>query len=279
MRNNIRVAAVTMHSSVGETVLNLQKMEQWIMAAIESQAAMICFPEMSITGYHAREPMDRFAETIPGPSTHFLHRIAQKTGITILAGLAEKDAAGRHHAGHVIITPAGVAGCYRKIHLGPLEEPFFTSGDKISIFETHGTRFGIQLCYDAHFPELATVMALKGAEIIFMPHASPRNTPAEKLRSWMRHLPARAYDNSLFVVACNPCGDNGKGLSFPGAAVAISPSGDVLQSCSGDGEQMIVVDLKADVLEGVRSHRMKYFLPNRTVIVKQVVASENKKNS
>ena len=263
MKNDIRVAAVIMNSRVGETARNLQKMEQWIAAALENRTDIICFPEMSVTGYHVREPMGQIAETIPGPSTDYLEGIARKTGITILAGLAEKDDVGHLYASHVVISPTGIAGCYRKIHPGPAEKNFFTAGDRVPVFEAHGVMFSIQLCYDAHFPELATVMALKGADVIFMPHASPRNTPEEKLRSWLRHLLARAYDNSLFVVACNPCGENGIGLLFPGVAVAISPSGDILQSNMGDGEQMMVIDLKADLIEDVRSHRMKYFLPNR----------------
>lgn len=263
IKKDIRIAAVIMNSGVGETARNLRHMECWTFAALENRAAVVCFPELSITGYHVREPIGQAAETIPGPSTDYLQGVARKTGLTILAGLAEKDGAGRCYASHVVISPAGITGCYRKIHLGPAEKRFFTAGDTVPVFEAHGLTFGIQLCYDAHFPELATAMALKGADVIFLPHASPRNTPEEKLRSWMRHLPARAYDNSVFVVACNPCGDNGQSLSFPGVAVAVSPSGEVLQSCGGYGEQLLIVDLKADLLEDIRSHRMKYFLPNR----------------
>ena len=263
IKKDIRVAAVIMNSGVGETARNLQQMEYWTFKALKNQAAVVCFPEMSITGYHVREPIDQAAETVPGPSTDYLQGVARKTGLTLLAGLAEKDGAGCLYTSHVVITPAGIIGCYRKIHLGPAEKAFFTAGNSVPVFETHGMTFGIQLCYDAHFPELATAMAIKGAGVIFLPHASPRNTPEEKLRSWMRHLPARAYDNSMFVVACNPCGDNGQGLSFPGVAVAISPSGEVLQSCGGDGEQLLIADVKADLLRDIRSHRMKYFLPNR----------------
>jgi N-carbamoylputrescine amidase len=106
-------------------------------------------------------------------------------------------------------------------------------------------------------------MAVDGADIIFMPHASPRGTPPEKLTSWLRHLTARAFDNSVFIVACNQNGDNLKGLHFPGVAVIIDPSGDVLRDNINGKEAMIVADLKADVLAAVRGHRMRYFLPNR----------------
>jgi N-carbamoylputrescine amidase len=263
MPKDIRIAAVTMNSRVGETAGNLQKIEQWVAAARDIGAGMACFPEMAVTGYHVREPMGEMAETIPGPSTDHLLRVAQKSGVTILSGLAEKGDAGRIYATHVVISPTGIIGCYRKVHLGPPEKQLFTNGDKVPVFASNGITFGIQLCYDAHFPELTTAMALKGADVIFMPHASPRNTPDEKRRSWMRHLPARAYDNSVYVVACNACGDNGHGLLFPGVAVAISPSGETIQAYAGDEEQMMVVDLNLDLLKNIRSHPMRYFLPNR----------------
>lgn len=263
MNTDIRIAAVVMSAAVGETAQNLAKMEKWIVAAKGNRAAVVCFPEMSITGYHVREPIQAVAETVPGPSTDRLLAVSRKTGVTILAGLAEKGDAGHLYATHIVITPTGIIGCYRKVHPGPPEKHLFSTGDTVPVFASNGITFGIQLCYDAHFPELATAMALKGADVIFMPHASPRNTPDEKLRSWMRHLPARAYDNSVYVVACNACGDNGHGLLFPGAAVALSPSGEVIQSCAGDGEQMMMVDLNLDLLKNIRSHPMKYFLPNR----------------
>jgi N-carbamoylputrescine amidase len=79
----------------------------------------------------------------------------------------------------------------------------------------------------------------------------------------MRHLPARAYDNGLFVIACNQTGENKKGLSFPGIAVVIGPSGEVIDKDLTGREGMLVADLRVEDLARVRNHRMRYFLPNR----------------
>ena len=79
----------------------------------------------------------------------------------------------------------------------------------------------------------------------------------------MRHLTARAFDNSVYVVACNQVGDNGVGLAFPGTALVISPSGDVLAQDTSGREGLLVVDLEAGLLEHVRGHRMRHFFPNR----------------
>jgi len=260
---DIRIAAVIFSAQVGNIAANLERITFWTRKAAAADAAIVCFPELSVTGYSVKNDIRDIAEPVPGPATDFLQQLAANEAITILAGLAEKDAENRLYATHLVVSPHGITYIYRKTHLGPPERDLFTASDTAPVFESCGITFGIQLCYDVHFPELATIMALKGAEAIFIPHASPHGAPDEKLKSWMRHLPARAYDNSLFVIACNLCGENSDGLSFPGVGLVIGPSGAILQSAAGTIDQMILADLKARDLEDVRGHRMKYFLPNR----------------
>ncbi len=260
---DIRIAVVISRSVVGDVRRNLDAMEPWIKASKEAGAAVVCFPEMNITGYSNLSEIKDSAEPVPGPISRDLSNVSKKHGITILAGILERDEKGRIFPCHLVIRPDGFVGGYRKLHIAPPEQENFTPGDKIPVFDVNGLRFGIQLCYDAHFPELSTQMALKGAELIFIPHASPRGTPKDKYRSWMRHLSARAFDNSLFIVACNQSGDNGKGLHFPGIVVIIGPSGEVIEKNLSGKESMVVLDLKAQDLNRVRGHRMRYFLPNR----------------
>ena len=260
---DIRIAAAVTHCPVGWLRRNLDSTRKWIEAAQRRHAALICFPELNLTGYSNLHAIRQIAQPIPGPVTDELSQLARSTDITVLAGMVEKDAQGRIFASHVVVKPDGEVGLYRKLHTAPPERPIYTPGNKIPLFETRGVKFGIQLCYDAHFPELSTCMALKGADIIFVPHASPRGTPDEKHNSWMRHLTARAYDNGLFIVACNQCGENRKGLRFPGNAVVIGPSGEIHKQSLGGKEGLLVVDLKAADLAHVREHKMRYFLPNR----------------
>ena len=260
---DIRVAVVVSNSPVNKTGHNLDQAARWIKIAKNQGASIICFPEMNITGYSVRTDISDTAEAVPGPATDKLLNLASEENIVILAGMAEKDDKGHIFASHLVVKPYKDFDVYRKLYIAPPERPIYTPGDKIPLFETQGVKFGVQLCYDAHFPELSTHMAINGADIIFMPHASPRGTPDEKFKSWMRHLPARAYDNSLFVIACNQTGDNGKGLNFPGIAMIIGPSGEILSKNLSGKEGIMVYDLKANELNRVRNHRMRFFLPNR----------------
>jgi len=260
---DIRVAAVVMCSPLGQTDANLDRMEAWTAAACKAGAALVCFPEMNITGYGIQPDIAHSAESIHGPICDRLRNMARSHDLVIMAGMAERGLRDHLYASHLIVRPTGGVEVYRKTHIAPPERPVFTPGAAVPVFEARGIRFGIQLCYDLHFPELATRMALAGAEVIFCPHASPRGTPEEKHRSWLRHLPARAFDNGLFVVACNQCGKNGQGLDFPGLALALGPAGHIMAADVSGHEGLLVLDLKKNALEGVRRHPMRYFLPNR----------------
>ncbi len=150
---------------------------------------------------------------------------------------------------------------HRKTHLSPPERTLYLPGEKIEVFRVSGLTIGVQLCYEAHFPEISTVMALKGAEILFFPHASPRGSIVEKRESWLRHLSSRAFDNTLYVVACNQSGCLRQGVSFPGVALILGPDGRPISS--SDGEEILVAELKAEELLSARRSRMRFFLPAR----------------
>jgi N-carbamoylputrescine amidase len=260
---NIRVAAAIVNSPVGQTRKNLDRTAVWVAEAHRQGAAIICFPELNITGYSTHEDIKQAAEPIPGDVSRHLFQLARDYQICVLAGFVEQNKKGGLFASHLVATPDKISGVYRKIHIAPPEREVFSPGSSVPLFDISGVKAGIQLCYDVHFPELSTRMAVEGADILFMPHASPRGTSAEKFQSWMRHLTARAFDNGLFVVACNQAGNNQKGLQFPGVAVIIGPDGEVLDKKSGDEEGILIADLNAEDLANVRNHRMRYFLPNR----------------
>jgi len=252
-----------MNCPVGRIKDNLDRMAVWVQVAKTKAAEIVCFPEMNITGYSTRDETKNSAEIVPGPISKAVSAMARSFKIVILAGLAEKDLRGRIFASHLVVAPRGVTGIYRKIHIAPPEAGVFSAGDTIALFKVKGIRLGIQLCYDVHFPGLSTRMATDGADVIFMPHASPRGAPVAKFNSWMRHLPARAFDNGLYVVACNQTGSNQKGLNFPGLSLVLDPAGRMIKKNTGGKEHIIVADLKSAEIRKVRGHRMRYFLPNR----------------
>ncbi len=261
--DDLRIAAVVMRCVLGETQDNLNRMKAWIGEAASGGANLVCFPELNLTGYSVREVIRSVAEPIPGPLSQAVVEMARESGMFILAGLVERDGQERIFVSHIVAGPEGLQGVYRKCHLSPFEQQIYCAGETTSVFDVKGCTFGIELCYDTHFPELSTLLALKGTEIIFCLHASPRGTPEQKHRSWLRHLTARAYDNGVFIVACNQTGANGDGLEFPGIALVLNPSGEVIAEHVSGEEGVLFADLRAADLAHVRGNRMRFFLPNR----------------
>jgi N-carbamoylputrescine amidase len=126
----------------------------------------------------ARDP-SRFdwAEPIPGPSTEALAKQAADLGVSLIASLFERRAAGLYHNTAVVLNGRGeIAGRYRKMHIpdDPLyyEKFHFTPGDLGFVaHQTEAGRLGVLVCWDQWFPEAARATALAGAEFLFYPTA------------------------------------------------------------------------------------------------------------
>ena len=260
---DMHVAAVSLPAPLSRISHNISRMDWFAGQARASGARIICFPEASITGYTTGENAEEYAIAIDSEPVRYLKDSARRHGVMILGGLLEKGGQGNVYLTHLAIDPDRHVNIYRKLYTAPPEQKVFARGECIPVFRWCGLTFGIQLCYDAHFPELTTEMALQGVDVVFIPHASPRGTSEQKFQSWMRHLRARAFDNGIYIIACNQCGENGGGLTFPGVVVMIDPSGEVVASDTGGREAMVTAKLSHQVLAGVRNHRMRYFLPNR----------------
>lgn len=261
--NILKIALAISNCQVGKIAFNLEAMRQQVNEATKNGAGVICFPEMNITGYYNNLELKNWSLPCDGPELDTVSKLASSSSITILAGFFEIDSEQNVYATHGVFYPNGQKSFYRKLHIAPPEKEILQKGSEIPIFDYLGIKFGIQLCYDAHFPELSTVMSLNGVDLIFFPHASPRGNPGKKLQSWMRHLTARAFDNGVFIAACNQCGENGKGLFFPGVALVISPSGELSSSLLTENDDILYFEISRKELDDFRSSRMKYFLPNR----------------
>ncbi|NIR17991.1 MAG: hypothetical protein GWN86_30455, partial [Desulfobacterales bacterium] len=70
---DLKIAAVCMNSQVGEIERNLDRTEAFVSRASDSGAHIICFPELSITGYVLKDPARVYSDALPG---QILERIA-----------------------------------------------------------------------------------------------------------------------------------------------------------------------------------------------------------
>jgi predicted amidohydrolase len=260
---DLRIAMVCMHSVLDDMDGNMGRIARFVETAAREGAHMICFPEAAVTGYALKEPEKYCSVQDTRLIMDRLIQMGRDVKMVLIVGLVENSGEGKPYIAQLITGPEGLIGIHRKTHLSPTESEIYGAGDTLGVFVYGGWCFGLQLCYEAHFPEISTKMALSGADLLLIPHASPRGDPAEKFESWMRHLPARAFDNGVFITAVNPVGENGGGLSFPGVSLVLGPDGRLIRGFHGKEEKVLFAVLKGETLKSIRQHRMKYFLPKR----------------
>jgi N-carbamoylputrescine amidase len=248
--------------------------------AMKGGARIFCTQELFRSQYFCQVEDHRFfalAESIPGPSTDALAKLAQKYGTVVVASLFEKRAAGLYHNTAVIIDADGsIMGVYRKMHIpdDPLyyEKFYFTPGDTVfrAWRTSHGT-IGVLVCWDQWFPEGARLTALQGAEILFYPTAIGWH-PKERAEygkaqhdSWELIQRSHAVANGCYVCAPNRTGHErildakGKavhkdGIQFWGQSFVASPDGQIVKRAAADREQVLLVDCDLDRVEYSRTH-------------------------
>src|SRR5256885_1265952 len=235
---DIRVATVQFQSEPGNKAYNLGRVRHFVTEAARSRVEIVAFPEMCLTGYWhvrklSRDDVEALAEPVPdGECTKELLRLSREHGMSIGAGLIERDDDGRLYNAYVVAMPDGRWARHRKLHV--FVSRFLSEGSEYTVFDTpHGCRVGILICYDNNIIENARITALRGAEILLAPHQTggcnsvsphamkpidpdiwarreddPAACEAEicgpKGRGWlMRWLPSRAHDNGMFLLFSN----------------------------------------------------------------------------
>ena len=256
---NLHVACVSAAFPVGDIEGNLGRICHFASLAKDEGIELVCFPELCLMGYGLGPEIQALAEPIPGPSTERLCEVSKALRVTLLVGLAERTPEGVYLS-HVAIEEGKVAGVYRKVHLSPGERRGFISGQTISPIRLRHATIGIGLCLDAHIPEFSTTLLLQGTEILVFPHASPsKETPEQKRERWLRYLPARAYDNNAYLIACSLAGHRQNGTPFTPAGLILDPKGKILAERFGE-EGITVGFLDAKRLSEVRARQMGFFL-------------------
>jgi predicted amidohydrolase len=286
---NIKIATAQFENKSGDKKYNLQAIDNLSAKAASQGANAIAFHECSVTGYTfarhlSKEQMLELAEFIPGgESIGRLKAIAAKNNIAILAGLFEKDKEDKLYKAYVCVDKNGLVAKFRKLH--PFINPHLTPGSEYCVFDLHGWKCGILICYDNNIIENVRATSLLGADVIFMPHvtmctpstrpgagfvdpalwknreADPTSLRLEfdgmKGRGWlMKWLPARAYDNGIYVVFSNPIGMDDDQLKN-GCSMIIDPFGDVVAECRTLGDDYVIATCTHDKIEKAGGTRYK----------------------
>jgi len=236
----MKVAVVQMDVKILERQRNLDKILDSLESAAGAGAGIVVFPECALTGYCfvSREEADGVAEPVPGPSTEALWAAARKLDCTVIAGMLERDGERMFNAA-AVVTPQGIAGTFRKLHLPYLGiDRFVTPGDKpFPVFETPHGKIGINICFDCSFPEAGRVLKLKGVQLLAIATNWPMGSD-----SWQHTPKVRATENHFHVVAADRVGEE-RGFRFVGHSQIVDFTGKTLAEAGESEETILLAEL------------------------------------
>ena len=263
--STITVGLVQMACSP-EVDKNLVSAIESICAAAKKGAQIICLPELFLTQYFCQtEDTQNFslAESLPGPTSETLSKLAKELEIVLVVPLFEKRTQGIYHNTAIVIDADGsVAGTYRKMHIPDdpcfFEKFYFTPGDTgFKCFPTRYGRVGVLICWDQWFPEAARLTSLSGAQFLFYPTAigyqdEDAKESIQQITAWETIQKSHAISNGVFLGSVNRVGRE-NALTFWGRSFICNPFGKVIGQAENK-PQIVIAQCSLPEIESVRQN-------------------------
>lgn len=256
MKHTLTVAQVQMRVT-RDRAENIAAACRLIRRAAEQGAEFVMLPEMFCCPYE-NSAFRPYGEEQDGPAQRALSALAAALGIWIVGGSIPELEENRVYNTSFVYDSAGrQVARHRKMHLFDIsveggqtfrESDTLSPGGEITVFDTPWGMMGLCICFDLRFEELARLMALRGARVIFVPAAFNMTTgPAH----WELLFRQRAVDNQLFTVGTSPARSESETYVAWGHSIVCDPWGSVLHQC-GAGEEISITSLDLHRVESVR---------------------------
>ncbi|TDI91766.1 MAG: NAD+ synthase [Candidatus Dadabacteria bacterium] len=249
-----RIALAQINARVGDIEGNLNKILRYLSSAKDSGVDIVCFPELSITGYPPEDLL--LKPNFINDSIDAVQEVRKATeNITVILGYADRKEDIYNAA--AIIHDKKIVDVYHKRYLpnyGVFDENrYFQSGVRAPVYKLGGVIFGVNICEDIWYPGDPTRrQALLGdAQIIINISSSPYY--ASKIGSRERMLMTRAKDNSVNVVFCNMVGGQDE-LVFDGNSVVIGETGSIIARAKSFEEDLLIADINVNRVFRSRIH-------------------------
>jgi len=249
MMNKLRVTVLQTDMTYGDPQANLSMIMDKLQVAFQEEPDVIVWPEMWNTCYDLTR-LNAIADHEGTPSISSLQDFAAKNRINLVAGSIADIRGGQAYNTTYVINRSGErVAMYSKVHLIGLmdEDKFVSPGSDLNLFPMDMVPCGSIICYDLRFPELIRSLAVKGAEVLFV----PAQWPTIRLKHWRALLVARAIENQMYVVSANRVGKDPKN-DFPGHSLVVDPWGEIIYE-AGAEEEIFTVELDTELVKQVRA--------------------------
>lgn len=265
----MRVAVYQCEPRPADVAGNMTRLARAAAKSATEGAELLVCPEMFLTGYNlGAAAVQRLAEPRDGNSASAVAAIAREYRIAIVYGYPERTENAIFNAIDLIGSDGTSLGHYRKTHLfGELDRSMFSASTTESpTVELNGWSLGMLICYDVEFPENTRRLALAGADLVVVPTANM--VPFEFVATTI--VPARAFENQVYVAYANYCGSEGE-LEYCGLSCISSPEG-TDAARAGRGEELMIGELDRNRLRTSRS--INTYLADRVPALYHAISAE-----
>ena len=238
----MRAAFVQMEPKFGDKKANIDN----ALAMMKSEPAeLYVLPELFNSGYvflSVEEVAEMAERPGEGETYRAMDDFARSNDCGIIYGFPEAAQEGFYNSS-LFIRPKGDFKLYRKLHLFFEEKNFFLPGNLgLKVWEYREAKIGMMICYDWIYPEVARILALKGANLICHPTNLVMSFCQESMKT-------RSIENRIFSITANRIGEEkrgDKGLLFTGKSQIIDCQGNVLYRASEHQEEIFGADIKIE---------------------------------
>ncbi|MHA1960516.1 MAG: nitrilase-related carbon-nitrogen hydrolase [Candidatus Thorarchaeota archaeon] len=253
----LRVGFAQIEPMIMEVGTNIAQAKDAISTAIESDVDILVLPELANSGYvfESTEEVESTSESIPdGPFCRVL-RESSSTGMLIVSGICERIGSAFANSA-AVFSDGEHSATYRKVHLFNRESQWFDAGtSEPPVLEYRGAKFGVMVCFDWAFPEMARILAIGGAQVILH--------PANLVLPYCQNaMITRSIENRVFTITANRIGEE-RGLHFSGNSQVTSPRGEVLVRAHSTKTALEWVDIDPSSADDKMITKMNHVLNDR----------------
>jgi predicted amidohydrolase len=250
--NTINVGLVQMCCEKGAIDDNLAAIQSYLQAGASRNVDIMCFPEMSISGYANPQTTPQAILHLDGPEVARVLTMTEDIPVTAIAGLIEANPGGKPFITQIVAHAGKLLSIYRKKTIADDEEDWFAPGTTVQLVQHPKVPFGVSICADINSPEIFAELARLGAHIIFQA-AAPGLYGSQETRNWRsgyewwqgechQKLGRYAREQGIFIAVATQAGRT-IDEDFPGGGYVFAPDGTCLFSTTDWSEGVLYAEL------------------------------------
>ena len=247
-----RIGLIQMNCEKAANKQNLESIAYCLEEATRHHVDILCFPEMSLTGYADPTKYPEAVLNLDSPEVHHLLKLTEPYAVTVLVGLIEANPRGKPFITQIVVRRGVLQGYYRKVTIKDEETEWFSPGQQVPVFELNGLKFGMAICADIENEAVFAECGRQAAQIVFE-LAAPGLYGDQTTRNWetgyawwegecQKYLSRYAQKYGFWVGVATQAGRT-VDEDFPGGGYVFSPTGERMYATADYSPGPVYIEL------------------------------------